>query len=80
MSGRSDRSGGFPIGRIEAALAAGYLIALVAVGAAIALAFGRPPGAFLADLFSDPVWLFGTVFGLFVLVKGYSKWRGSEGE
>lgn len=80
MSGRSDRSGEFPIGPTETALAVGYLAVLVAGGAAIAISLGRPPGPFLADLFADPVWLFGTVFGLFLLLKGYQKRRDDETE
>lgn len=75
MNGRSDRPDSPPIGPTEATLAVSYLIALVAIGALIALTLGRSPGPFLAGLFSDPVWLFGTVFGLFVLLKSYRKRR-----
>ncbi|MFC4988035.1 MULTISPECIES: hypothetical protein [Saliphagus] len=75
MRERADREDDSSIDRDVVVLAAGYLAVLVAGGAAIALALGRSPGPFLADLFSDPVWLFGTVFGLFVLLKASSKRR-----
>lgn len=61
--------------REAAVLGALYLVALVAIAASIGAVLNRHPTAFVVDLFTDPVWLFGTAFGLALLVRWARKRR-----
>lgn len=50
-----------------------FIAFLGILGALIALIIGESPVTFLTDLFTDPVWLFTVVIGLYFTVSGYRR-------
>ncbi|ESP89315.1 hypothetical protein [Candidatus Halobonum tyrrellensis] len=66
--------------RDTAVVGAAYLAVLVAIGTVLALVGGTDPAAYLADLFTDPLWLLGIPVGLYFGVTGYRRTRRQHGE